>query len=329
MDDREASRFLQKYVAPFPHHRGNLKNESRASPIQSRLCASVESCHAEHWNRLRPAIGVRFKPFLEMVKMEAYTQQQLEADLKNLGVSPQRPLFVHSSMRAIGSVLGGADTVLDAFFRVMKGGLLIFPTHTWSSIKQANPIFDPMTEPCCVGILPELFRKRPGVVRSTHPTHSVAAHGPGSKEIISHEALFDTPCPRGGFFGKLVDQRGQVLFLGCPLTKNTLIHAVEEWDNVPERLEAVPKPLKVRQANGDLQNCPVRGHSSPYGDVSRFYDKLLEPFRFFNIISEGHVGDAHGVLGDAEKMAAMAAMLLKKDPNLFSDDRAVHPFFSC
>lgn len=259
--------------------------------------------------------------------MSAYTQQQLEADLKNLGVSPRRPLLVHSSMRSVGPVLGGAETVLNALLSVMEGGLLIFPTHTWSSIKHANPIFDPMTEPCCVGILPELFRKRTGVVRSAHPTHSVAAHGPGSKEMTSSATAFDTPCPRGGFFGKLVDQRGQILFLGCPITKNTLIHAVEEWEDIPDRLETVPKPLKIRLENGELQDCPMRGHFSSHGDVSRFYGKLLEPFRFFGIVSEGRVGDAHCVLGDAEKMAKIAAMLLKKDPELFSNDRAVPPHF--
>lgn len=31
----------------------------------------------------------------------------------------------------------------------------------------------PDTEEACVGLLTNLFRKRPGVVRSLHPTHSM------------------------------------------------------------------------------------------------------------------------------------------------------------
>ena len=101
-----------------------------------------------------------------------HNKSDLLRDIQSLGIDPQGTLLIHSSMKAIGPVEGGADTVLDAWCDYMQEGLLIFPTHTWETIGEKNTVFDSRIEPSCVGILPELFRKRPGVVRSLHPTHS-------------------------------------------------------------------------------------------------------------------------------------------------------------
>lgn len=108
---------------------------------------------------------------------------------------PQDTLLVHSSMKAIGPVEGGADAVLDAFSEYLAEGLLVLPTHTWAQINAEYNIFDVENEPSCVGLLTNLFRKRPGVVRSWHPTHSVAALGRDAREFASGEEQFDTPAP--------------------------------------------------------------------------------------------------------------------------------------
>ena len=44
-----------------------------------------------------------------------YTKDQLKEQIKRLGIRPDDTLLVHSSMKAVGEVEGGADTVLDAF----------------------------------------------------------------------------------------------------------------------------------------------------------------------------------------------------------------------
>ena len=93
-------------------------------------------------------------------------------------------------MKSVGEVEGGADTVLDAFIDYMKDdGLLIFLTHTWEQINDEYNVFNPMTEPSCVGILTNLFMKRPGAVRSLHPTHSVAAIGKDAGNIPQAKKL--------------------------------------------------------------------------------------------------------------------------------------------
>ena len=107
-----------------------------------------------------------------------YTKKDLLSDLHNMGLQSTDAVMVHSSMKSIGEVEGGADTVVDAFMEYFGEGLFMTPTHTWAQMSSSYSMFDPETEPACVGIIPNIFRKREGVVRSLHPTHSIAAYGP-------------------------------------------------------------------------------------------------------------------------------------------------------
>ena len=47
--------------------------------------------------------------------MLLFSQRQLQEQIEQMGILPSDTLLIHSSMKAIGEVEGGADTVLDAF----------------------------------------------------------------------------------------------------------------------------------------------------------------------------------------------------------------------
>lgn len=143
-----------------------------------------------------------------------HTKESLIRQLEALGLDSAGTVLVHSSMKSLGEVEGGADTVLDAFSEYMSQGLLVFPTHTWSYINKDRPRFEVEHSPVCVGILPELFRKRPGVIRSWHPTHSVAALGWDAKAFTAEDHLFDTPCARGSSWGSCSTAKRQFCSLG-------------------------------------------------------------------------------------------------------------------
>src|SRR5690554_2350818 len=203
-----------------------------------------------------------------------FTKKQLLEQISALGIQPADTLLVHSSMKAIGEVEGGADTVLDAFIEYLQDGLLILPTHTWWQINSEYNVFDVVNEPTCVGILTELFRKRPGVIRSWHPTHSVAAIGKDAADYVKGEEAFDTPCPREGCYGKLYDRKAKILFIGCGLRRNTTIHGVEEWNNVPNRLTKEHQLLWIKTPTGEMIERPMYRHAAPISDVSANYGKL-------------------------------------------------------
>ena len=175
----------------------------------------------------------------------AYTKADLKHDLVAMGLTGNETILIHSSMKSIGPVEGGADTVLDAWMEFFAEGLLLLPTHTWRFINEENRVFDVRRSPCCVGILPELFRQRPGVVRSLHPTHSMAAYGKGAAAYLEGELDANTPCTPGGCYDRLRAAHGKVLLLGVTHARNTFIHSVEEVLNVPNRLTDKPLQLTV------------------------------------------------------------------------------------
>ena len=252
-----------------------------------------------------------------------HTYQSLKAQLAQMGIDPRGTLLVHSSMKAIGEVEGRADTVLDALSDYMKDGLLIFPTHPWDAITRERNVMEVSTEPCCVGILPELFRKRPGVVRSFHPTHSVAALGREAEAYVAGEENARTPCWRGGCWGKLYDRQAQILFVGCPLKRNTFLHGVEEWCDIPGRLWEEAEDYYVLAPDGTRYYTPQNRHNN--SNPSEHYDKMEPLFAQEGAVSYGFLGDAKCILGKAREMADITAGCLKRNPRLFDDDAPLTP----
>ena len=77
-----------------------------------------------------------------------------------------------------------------------------------------------------LGIIPNLFLKREGVIRSYHPTHSIAGVGSKASWILQDEEYNTTPCQPGGAYDKLRYYGGYVLLLGVGNERNTFIHDV-------------------------------------------------------------------------------------------------------
>jgi len=251
-----------------------------------------------------------------------YTKQDLLNAIIEIGIKPDDTLLIHSSYTAIGEVQGGADTVLDVFTEYLQDdGLLILPTHSWAHIGKENPLYDPETEPSCVGYLTNLFMKRPGVIRSLHPTHSVAAIGKDAVDYTSGEEYSDTPCPRKGCWGKLYDRKAKILFLGCTMKRNTYLHGVEEWNEIPDRVdEEITVVYQIKMPDGSLRELPShRHHCSTSNDVSFNYDRVQPTFAKNNAIKFGKIGRADSILGDAVMMADIVTQLLKRNPHIFED----------
>ena len=167
-----------------------------------------------------------------------YTKAELKQQLQNAGLTGKETILIHSSMKAIGEVESGADTVLDAWMEYFADGLLLLPTHTWANVNAEHPVYDYRSTPSCVGLLTNLFRLRAGVVRSLHPTHSLAGFGKGAAEYLAGEDENNTPCTPGGAYDRLKDCVGKILLVGVGHERNTYIHSVEEVLNVPNRLAA-------------------------------------------------------------------------------------------
>lgn len=253
-----------------------------------------------------------------------YTKEDLAKDLYNMGLQHTDAVMVHSSMKSIGPVEGGADTVVDVFMEYLKEGLFMTPTHTWAQMSEEYALFDPENEPACVGIIPNIFRKREGVIRSLHPTHSIAAYGLNAAEYVKGEENVTTPCQPGGCWSRLKDVDAKILMIGCTHIRNTFIHAVEEHLNVPERLTEEPVQFQIKMPDGNIKTVFVHRHYNPLQPhISEEYDKLAQAFYDLGAARKVKFGDAECILCEARKLYDVTEKVLSHEINCLIDRKEI------
>lgn len=254
-----------------------------------------------------------------------HTKEFLLKQLKDMKLNGDETILIHSSMKAIGEVEGGADTVLDAWIEFFKNGLLLLPTHTWKTVNEENPIFNPLTTASCVGLLTNKFLERAGVIRSLHPTHSMAGIGKNAEEYLKGEEFNNTPCTPDGCYDRLRKCKGKILLVGVGHERNTYIHSVEEVLNVPNRLSDKPMKLKIMLADGSFKISYMRKHyNAQQPHISEDFVKLNQAFLDCGAVKEVVFGEAKSLLCDAEKIFEVVRRVIAPEPECI----VTNPFIS-
>jgi len=241
-----------------------------------------------------------------------HTKQSLLSNLSTLGIDPAGTLMVHISCRAVGKVEGRGDTMLDALSDYMRPGLLVLPSHTWNNVTADNPVMDVLHTPTCVGVLTEMFRKRPGVLRSLHPTHSLAALGKDARAFLSGEERMQTPCAKHSAYYKLWERDAQILLIGVSFIRNTFIHGIEEWDGAQGTISPAIGDYYVVNYEGNRLHTPQYRHCARLG--SETFSKLEPEAQRQGVLSLGRFGDATARFIHARPLRTMVAAILKDDP---------------
>lgn len=255
-----------------------------------------------------------------MEKQSAATVNSLQEDLRRAGIDPHGVLLCHLSMKQIGPVDGGPEAVLDALMSYMEDGLLVIPCHTWANVGAENPLFDVLATKPCVGLLPDRFRRRPGVIRTLHPTHSLCVYGKGAEEFAVGQERFDTPCAPGSCYGELERRNAQVMMIGVTFACNTSVHCIEEVAHVPNRLSREKQALWVRRADGTEIAVPSFRHENANSD---YYVKLEPVMRWRGLLHETFFGAARTLLFREKDLFRVTLELLDRNPDLFGDDAPV------
>ena len=174
------------------------------------------------------------------------TRASLASDLATLGVQQGQTLIVHSSIKALGWVAGGATAVVQALCDVVtSSGTLVMPSQSqdltdpgrWGApavpvewhdeMRRSMPAFDRLRTPTRdMGRIAETFRTWPGVMRSDHPTSSFAAWGPAAEFVISEQPLGE-PFGDGSPLARLYDLDAEILLLGVTFESCTAFHLAE------------------------------------------------------------------------------------------------------
>ena len=237
--------------------------------------------------------------------MREWTEEQLAAQLRALGVREGGVLLVHTSFRAVGPVEGGPLALISALRRALgPAGTLVMPTMT-----DGESVFDPRCTPTTgMGITAELFWRQPGVVRSDHPGGSFAAQGPLAERICAPQPLSPPHGPDSPV-GRVHALGGQVLLLGVTHSEDTTLHLAEALAGVPY---SVSHPTVVR-VGGVVQTIPI-AETDHCCRGFRIADAWL---RARGLQREGKVGNAEARLCDARELVDVALEHLRVDSLVF------------
>lgn len=108
-----------------------------------------------------------------------YTVDDIIKQMCRMGMKKGSVVCIHSAMKEFYNFKGTANELISAIINVLTDeGTLIMPAYPDPiNLRNANYIFNPLTEPTKAGYLAETFRTYPGVYRSINVQHSVCAWG--------------------------------------------------------------------------------------------------------------------------------------------------------
>lgn len=229
-----------------------------------------------------------------------YIKEELKQQMAKLGLKSTDTVMIHTSMKAIGEVEGGADGLIDAFCEFLRDGLFLVPTHTWEVVTKKNPVYDVRTTVPNIGAVPRAAAFRRDGFRSLHPTHSIWAHGKEAEEFVRNEENAGSPAATGFCWDKLADRHAKILLIGVKNDKNTFIHAIDERAQLPDRISEDFFQVTIVDRDGNAMKKPMHYHKcSKTEDISLFYGIFEKPMVKMGVQTFGRLGNAQVRIIDA------------------------------
>jgi len=176
------------------------------------------------------------------------TKEHIVMALWSAGILRGDTVMFHSSLSSMGYVVGGANTVIDAFLEAVgPTGTVTVPTLCQRDKERRFETWDIQKSPSDVGTITEVFRLHADAIRSDHPTHSVAAIGARASELTrDHRAAQGRLSPWGDKafaigspWDKFYRWNASYVFIGVDFTINTMQHYIQSLI-VERALELVP-----------------------------------------------------------------------------------------
>lgn len=244
--------------------------------------------------------------------------KKIAEQMTELGVKESGVVLVHSSLKSLGDVAGGAESIIKGMQVALgNNGTILMPTLTFKCVDGVeNDEFSAKDTPSDVGALTEYFRNMPGVIRSISPTHSVCGMGRYAKEMLSEHHLDETPCGPHSPYKLLSEIGGQILFIGCGLEANTSMHGVEELVE-PSYLFGDTLKYRIYNETREKNYIDCRRHS--FQNVVQRYDRLEGLLQQDVTLKKGKILEADCYLIDAKAMWRVAVATMQQNPMYFID----------
>lgn len=234
----------------------------------------------------------------------------LHSQLQALGLQEGDIVLVHSSFKSLG--ISDPEEIIGALLDTLgPQGTLLMPALTYN--QEPRHIHDTRNTPTCVGFLTEYFRKRPGVQRSLHPTHSVCAIGAQMEAMLQDHPKDTTPCGSHSPFNRLIEKRGKILMIGCGLRPNTTMHAIEEYVR-PPYLFGPEREYHLTDRDGSVFRKTYTRHG--FAGYQQRYDRV-EGLLTDSELRRGEVGKAFCYLIEAQALHRCGVQQMQQAPFYF------------
>ncbi len=263
------------------------------------------------------------------------TFDRLLRDFRALGLKPGDTVLVHSSLKSLGYVENGPHAVVKALYEsVSPGGTIVLPAYympagtMYETCKLKDYIFDPRQHGTNLGRIPEELLKFPGVERSLHPTHSVAALGPNARYLTESHHHASSTFGKNSPWDRLIEIGGKVMGLGIPMAPGGLYHPLEDY-----MLDSFPVPvrmkethlLRCRQRSGEIVQVPVvpldpqfLSRRIDHKSRADLRDYFWQEFSRAGLLRVGRVGEARTWMSPAKEFFAHLIRLAEEGITIYS-----------
>ena len=245
-----------------------------------------------------------------------FTKEEIFQQLEYLHAPTDSVVLMHSSLRAIGPIEGGAEALLDYLIEYFtrEGGLFCVPTHTWHNLGKEITL-DLSSDESCLGAFAGVAIRDPRGIRSENPSHSIVVFGDREKalEFVRDELWVSSPIAPESCYGRIIEMGGHVLLVGVAHDRNTCLHTVDEMLGIPNRMDDRPVPVAVRKKDGQVVRSEMKLFYTDYtDDISYRFPKYETALRYHRCIADGFIGNAPTQLCDTAKMKEIIARMYEK-----------------
>ena len=258
--------------------------------------------------------------------MKVVTKEAIVKELKNVGLRNDDIVMVHSSLKSMGYVCGGAQAIIEALIEVVgEEGTIMMPTQSWKNldpetgvhwdadesewqlIRENWPAYDKHITPTnTMGAVAEMFRTWPGSIRSDHPARSVCAWGKHAGYLTENHDLSNI-FGEGSPIAKLYELDAKVLLLGVGYDKNTSLHLADVRAEYPRKHNCV-------EHSAIFQNGVRvwKEYSTLFVDGEDFAE-IGQAFEKENQVSQGIIGESEIKLINQRELVDFAVKWMEQN----------------
>lgn len=243
-----------------------------------------------------------------------FTKADILKDIINIGVRKGDILHLKVSMRAIGKVEGGADTLLDVLLEVVgEKGTIVSDAfvNVYAlplSEEDAKKISDDMTQ-SYAGVFANKMIKHPKAFRSKHPIQKFSAIGAKAEEYCKKHND-----KTGGYalLDYMIDDDAKNLTIGGAVAGVGTTHVAIERLGFKRKI--INKGINYKANNGEVKFAKVDWNGGCGDGFKNFIPLYYEKG---GIIKSGKIGNSEAILTSMKKTLNIEMETMRENNNFF------------